>query len=323
MVDSLQFNGCTIMFDKAKSLGEFNSFIDRLPLQPPFIVKPNWICEEYAHQTDPVVLTWLLENLTSKGETYVVEAYSARNHPPGGPQPPSEDKLEWLRRSDEGFLRRQGLDVVFHDLGITYLNIDEEILAGRAVDPGEIQSITESSYPPVERKELYSFVPEKLYQMRNGTLIDFAKFKLTFSMCTKNLFGLIPDCKTPGGRGAYHGKKDRQLPRNIVDINKIYRAVFNVIGLVEGVRSLTGFINRGPYHSMFGYDYEVHEDLGLVYYGSDPLWLDAFICAQCGIEPKSYRTSVLPEPHLALGYEEISPWPQEIIEAAKNLGSPI
>jgi hypothetical protein len=92
---------------------------------------------------------------------------------------------------------------------------------------------------------------------------------------------------------------------------------------VEGIRSLTGFINRGPYHSMFGYDYEVHENLGLFYYGTDPLWLDAFVCSQCGIDPKAYKTSVLPQPHLSLAYDELPSWPDELEDAARSLGSPI
>lgn len=304
----------------AKELAEL---LDEIALDPPFIVKPNWINEELAHQTDPIVLAWFLEHLASEGETFLVEAYSARNQAMKLEGPEGETKMERCRRTEAEFIRRQGLMDLIEEPGITYLNVDEEVAAGRTVDPEEIRSRTESRYRPVERSELYAYVPSTLYDIRDGTLISLAKFKLTFSMCTKNIFGMIPDLARPGGRGSYHGKKDRKLPRNIIDINKIYRANFNVVGIVEGVRTLTGFINRGSHHSMFGYDYEVHRDRGLVYFGTDPLWLDAFVACQCGIDPRSYATSVLPQPHLSLGYQELDPWPEELEACARDLGSPL
>jgi uncharacterized protein (DUF362 family) len=312
-----------IVLDNISHSKGLADLLDEIDLDPPFIVKPNWINEELAHQTDPVVLSWFLTHLASEGETFLVEAYSARNRVMKLKGPEGETKLERYRRTEAEFIHRQGLSDLIEEPGITYLNVDEEVWAGRTVEPEEVRSRTESRYRPVERSELYAFVPSALYDLRHGTLISLAKFKLTFSMCTKNIFGLIPDLVQPGGRGSYHGKKDRKLPRNIIDINKIYRANFNVVGIVEGVRSLTGFINRGSHHSMFGYDYEVHRNRGLMYFGTDPLWLDAFVACQCGIDPRSYATSVLPQPHLALGYRELDPWPEELEACARDLGSPL
>lgn len=323
MAFHLSLKGTSILWDRVTTPEEFSAFVDRVPLRPPFIVKPNWICEEYAHHTDPEVLKWLLRNIAPRGPTLVVEAYSARNHPVTGHVPPKGERLPSLRDSDRAFLRRQGLESLFRELDVRYVNIDEEVLAGRTVNPDRIQKATESLFSPVQREELYSFIPTCLYDLKDGTMISLAKFKLTLSMSTKNLFGLIPDLASPGGRGDYHGKGDRYLPQNIVDINKIYRANFNVVGMVEGIRSLTGLIDRGEFHSMFGYDYEVYEDLGLIYFGGDPLWLDAFICAQCGLDPKRYVTSSLRRSHLALGFRELVPWPPELISAAKALGSPL
>jgi len=319
----LDLKGISILWDRVRTPEGFSAFIDRLPLNPPFIVKPNWICEEYAHHTDPEVLKWLLRKIAPRGQTLVVEAYSARNHPITRHSLPKGEELRSLRDSDQAFLRRQGLESVFKELDVRYVNIDEEVLANRTVDPDRIRKATESLFPPVRREELYSFVPSCLYDLRDGTMISLAKFKLTLSMSTKNLFGLIPDLASPGGRGDYHGKGDRDLPRNIIDINKIYRANFNVVGMVEGIRSLTGHIDRGEFHSMFGYDYEVHENTGLLYFGGDPLWLDAFICAHCGLDPKRYTTSSLRRSHLALGFKELSPWPPELTHAAKEIGSPL
>ena len=314
------FDNHLILWDKVKREDEFSSFIDQLDLKPPFIIKPNWINDELAHHTDPLVLEWMVRKLNEIGETAVVEAYSARNQK--GRARKDETKIDKYRRTEGRYLKKMGLDRLFSELGVRYINVDEEVLSDDIADPRTVKTITETNGGgPVNHEELYSYIPRVLYEMRGGTLISLAKFKLTLSMSTKNLFGLIPDLPQTGGRGFYHGEKDRDLPSSIIDVYRIYCSVFNVVGFVEGIRNLTGFIDRGSHHSMFGYDYEVKENLGLIYYGTDPLWLDAFIAAQCGIEPRIFRTSVLPESHLSLGYR-VNPWPDELEKTAKNLGSP-
>ena len=314
------FDGCHILWDKVEGEEQFSSFVDQLNLRSPFIVKPNWINDELAHFTDPVILGWLLRKLTQIGETVIVEAYSARNQM--AKSEPGEQKIDKFRRTDAEYLERLGLDRLFRDLGVRYVNIDEEILNDEIADPRHVRTVTETAFGPVENSDLYTFVPKTLYDLRGGTLISLAKFKLTFSMATKNLFGLIPDLSQPNGRGYYHGEKDADLPRNIIDIYKIYCSVFNVVGIVEGIRDLTTFIDKGPHHSMFGYDYDVKENLGLLYYGTDPLWLDAFIASPCGIEPRYFKTSILPQSHLSLGYKE-HPWPSDLERIAQSSGSPL
>ncbi len=322
-VQTFEFREHLVKMARVFSRAEFESLLDTIDLSPPFIIKPNWINQEYAHHTDPEVLTWLLGYLSSIGKTVVTEAYSARNNPPGSAKQERGILLEHLRRSDEAFLVSQGLLETFRELGVQYVNVDEEMLAGRFEAPDSIRRATDSQFEPVADDSLYSYVPTKLYELRGGTFVSFAKFKLTFSMCTKNLFGMIPELSRPGGRGSYHGRKDRDLPRNIIDINKIYRASFNVVGLVEGINSLTGRINRGSYHSMFGYDYEVEENTGTVFFGTDPLWLDAFVCALSRMDPRDNPTSAIPEPHLSLGYDELSAWPDELVSTARSLSSPL
>jgi hypothetical protein len=58
---------------------EFFTFLDSLLLRAPFIVKPNWICKDYGHFTDPQVLEWMLRYLNEQGDVVLVESYSARN----------------------------------------------------------------------------------------------------------------------------------------------------------------------------------------------------------------------------------------------------
>jgi len=73
---------------------------------------------------------------------------------------------------------------------------------------------------------MYGFVPEKIYSLRGRTLISVNFSRETremMSLSTKNLFGLIPD---PARYGRWHGENDALLPQSILDINKIYRSLF-------------------------------------------------------------------------------------------------
>jgi len=73
---------------------------------------------------------------------------------------------------------------------------------------------------------MYGFVPNKVYDLRGRSLISLnvsRKTREMMSLSTKNLFGLIPD---PARYGRWHGKNDSLLPQSIVDINKLYRSLF-------------------------------------------------------------------------------------------------
>lgn len=158
-----------------------------------------------------------------------------------------------LRESEEDFLSRTGTRKVLDELGSEYVNVTEEVIDGRTMDRGIVKESVERKYPSVLREELYSFVPEKLYALRRGTFISLAKFRVFTSLCTKNLFGLIPDSVGFGVRlERYHGP----LSRNIVDINKVYRSIFNVVGIVDGVNSLTYnlFAKDAKYNCAYPYD---------------------------------------------------------------------
>ena len=303
---------------------EFFTFLDSLLLRAPFIVKPNWICKDYGHFTDPQVLEWMLRYLNEQGDVVLVESYSARNMmkiPELKPPLPifSSKDLELVRKSEETFLKETGIKEVIEETGIEYVNITEEVFAKRTVPRETVQKMVESKYPPVLRKELYDFLPKKLYALRSGTFINLAKFKVFFSMCTKNMFGMIPEHVGYDSRyEAYHGKKDADLSRNIVDINKIYISFFNMIGIVEAINSLTH--NSGnptaKIKTDFGYRYDVLEQKGLIYYSNDPLWLDAFIHQQCERDPTETE-------HVRKAAKVFGSWSLQLIQAAKNLSNPL
>jgi hypothetical protein len=254
----------------------------------------------------------------------VVESYAARNMmnipelKPPLPRFSSKD-LELVRTSEATFLKETGIKDVLEDTSVEYVNIAEEVYAKRTVSRETVQEMVESRYPSVMRKELYEFLPKKLYALRSGTFINLAKFKVFFSMCTKNMFGMIPEHVGYDSRyDRYHGKNDADLGRNIVDINKIYHSFFTVIGIVEGINTLSYNCGRptAKIKSDFGYRYDVLEHKGLIYYGDDPLWLDAFIHQQCERDPM--KTEYLREATGVFGR-----WSLQLLQTAKNLLNPL
>jgi len=317
-----EFERRRLIVDHVHAEKEFLDFMDSLRLKAPFIVKPNWICGDYGHFTDPQILELVLRFFNKRGKVVLVESYSARNMTSLPKLRPglrfSKVELEQVRKSEEDFLRRTGTKNVIDELGIEYVNVAEEVLAERTVEKELVKELVESNYPSVLRSELYSYLPKKLYALRRGTFVSLAKFKAFFTMCTKNIFGLIPEHVGYGPRLTYHGEADKDLCRSIVDINKIYRSIFNVVGVVEGVNSLSYNVGseRGKHRSVFGYKYDVLENKGLIYYCDDPLWLDAFVHQQCGRNPEE-------EAHLQWASKVFTRWPSELLKEAKKLGNPL
>jgi uncharacterized protein (DUF362 family) len=318
------FNEKKLSIDEVHSQEEFNTFLNTLKLRAPFIVKPNWICQDYGHFTDPQILEWLLRWLNKQGEVLLVETYSARNMmtlPELKPPLPilSSNDLKLVRKSEIAFLKKTGLKEVLEETGIEYVNITEEVLANRTVDDETVKKVVEKQYPPILRKELYSFLPEKLYNLRTGTFINLAKFKVFFSMCIKNMFGMIPEHVGYDSRyDTYHGMNDKDLSRNIIDINKIYNAFFNVIGIVEAINSLSHNIgaSSAKKKTNFGYRYDILEDTGLIYYCDEPLWLDAFIHQQCGKNPRETE-------HLKEAARIFKEWSTSLLQMAQTLPNPL
>ncbi len=317
-----EFEGRRLVVDDVHTREEFFDFMSSLQLRKPFIVKPNWICGDYGHFTDPQILEWMLSFLHNQGKTVLVESYSGRNMMALPDLKPglrfSEDEIKHVRKSEEDFLEKTGTKKVIEELGIEYVNVAEEVLAKRMVDKETVKELVEKNHPPVLREELYAFLPTKLYALRTGTFVSLAKFKVFFTMCTKNMFGLIPEHVGYGPRFAYHGKADKNLSQNIADVNKIYRSIFNVVGTVEGVNSLGFNIGEetGKHKSVFGYRYDVLENRGLIYYCDDPLWLDAFVHQQCGKSP-------MEEEHLRVAYKTFRKWPSQLIAEAKKMENPL
>jgi uncharacterized protein (DUF362 family) len=317
------FDGKRLVVDEIHTSQEIFNFMSSLQLRKPFIVKPNWICGDYGHFTDPQILEWILRFLSEKGEVVLVESYSARNviNIPELKSPLSilsEYELKLVRKSEENFLKETGIRKVIDELGINYVNVAEEVLDSKTVDKEYVEKHVTEKYSPVLREELYGFLPEKLYTLRSGTFISLAKFKVFFTMCIKNMFGMIPEHVGYDSRFAYHGKGDKDLSQNIVDINKIYKTFFDIVGIVEGIHSLSYNIGntKAEYKTSFGYKYDVLKNSGLIYYCNDPLWLDAFIHQQCGKNPMKTE-------HLREASKVFGDWSSELGKKAKAMENPL
>jgi len=143
-----------------------------------------------------------------------------------------------LRKGERWFLEYSGIDRVLQKHQVEYLNLTEEAWAGRTADAALVQQAVEQRFAPVQFSEMYAKVPARLFALRGGTLLSISKYKIVFyplgvSLSVKNLFGLIPG----PSRGKFHGKEHTFLDQSIVDINKIYRSLFAVKGIVEMVYS--------------------------------------------------------------------------------------
>jgi len=137
-----------------------------------------------------------------------------------------------LMKEDRLYLEKYGYLDLFKENGIEYVNATDEIWAGRVADPKIVKEAVESKYPPAVIEKVYGLVPEKLFRHRDSTLISLSRRKEYPSLTMKNLFGLTPDPV----RAWWHGFRNRRLDDSILDMNRVYGALFNLMGIFEATR---------------------------------------------------------------------------------------
>jgi len=270
---------------------EIADIITELNLSPPVIVKPNW--GTINNYTEAEIIDGVLSAID--GESIVVESYGwARTKDAAeGKGRGSRDK-DYLRESDRWFLDISGIGDVLKKHGVEYLNVTEEVWAKRTVDQDVIRQLVEKEFQPVHFDEMYSWVPTRLFEMREGTFLSVAKYRLNHdpivvSLSLKNLFGMIPG----PGRLKYHGEGGYSLlAQSIVDINKIYHSLFSVKGMVDAV--LTASINRLRKDAI---NPKIMKNKGLLLGSEDCVKLDAFIAAVEGKDPNEIEYLKLAATH--------------------------
>lgn len=283
-----------------KQLGDFDQGV---------VIKPNWTSEDFGFYTDAEALELLFRELS--GPIYVVESYMF-GRTDGTIEIRADNGREnwhWLREQDARFLRASEIGALLERYGAEYINTTEEWWSERCVPAETIQELVESRYPPIRHKELYNGVPQRLYELRHLPFISYAKFKYnhpevsnfsSFSM--KNVFGMIP---VPN-REYYHGAdQDIGLSRSIIDIISIYRSLFDMYGIVEGIHKIPVTRKDGENrYRMIWTDYDVIEDAGIVIGSRDLLTLDAYANELAGIDPDSRA-------FLRFGSEVFGEWDRE------------
>jgi uncharacterized protein (DUF362 family) len=274
--------------------------VKSLDLKPPVIIKPNWGYSVVFTEAD--IIDWTLEAIN--GDAVIVESYGwARCREAVEEKKYGPFSREALRKSDKWFLRYSGIDKVMKKHDVEYINITEEVWANRIADEETIQKIVEDSYSPLVIKELASFVPQRLYDLSSGTLLNLSKLKfmgedIVISLTLKNLFGMIPG----PDRGKYHGEMNKTMNPSIVDMNKIYRSLFKTKGVVEGVFTASRGMSLEP---------QVYKNTGVLWTCDDTLELDAVVTAHTGINPNEVG-------YLRLAAQNFGEWDDDSVVLAKE-----
>lgn len=276
----------------------FIEMIKGLNLKPPVVIKPNWGFSVIFTEAD--ILDWTLAAIDD--DALVVESYGwARCREAVEEKKYGSFSREDLRKADKWFLRYSGIEKVLKKHNIEYLNITEEVWAGRVAEQETIHTIVEDSYSPLQMKKMASFVPQRLYDLSDGTFLNLAKLKfmgddIVISLTLKNLFGMIPG----PDRGEFHGEMNRAMNPSIIDMNKIYRSVFKTKGVVEGILTVSRGMTLDP---------QVYKNQGVLWTCEDILELDAVVSAQVGIDPNEVG-------YLKLAAQNFGEWDQESVNLA-------
>ncbi len=247
----------------------------------PVWIKVNWTSAGRGMFTEPAVLEAFLSVLPRP--VMVAESYTpGRIEGLVGDLPSDEDGyMEAMRAADRRFLEATHMNSVLETAGVGYFNLSEAVWSGEVAPAEVVRAVVEERFGPVVFPELYGFVPRILYERRGElTLLNLARMKVPsadsgdWSLAFKNMFGLIP---TPDRRG-YHRQ---DLAAAILDVNRIYRALFRVVDVVEGLNSVVVYDEDGPYRAPWG-RYDLREGERLLAYGPHPVALELEIGAHFG-----------------------------------------
>lgn len=300
-----------MLFTSEGDESSFKKILSRFNLKEPVVVKPNW--SSSLIYTESQILDWMLSTIDS--EVIVVESYAMwRNEIFTDPtQVRDTNLLEFfrkqkkndLRKNDKWFLEFSGIQEVLEKHEVEYLNISEELWANQVCNSEVINEKVNKRFSPMNNESLAASVPTRLYDLKDGTLLNLTKPKRSVeenfvSLSLKNMFGMIP---TPWRR-KYHGENEELLTQSILDINKIYASLFDIIGIIEGVFSTSETIGN-PMKPV------IHKNTGYIWASQNPLELDALVTTQLGLDPHTIE-------YLQHASEIFGDWSSQIEEFGKD-----
>ncbi|HPL29896.1 MAG TPA: hypothetical protein PLG21_17750 [Anaerolineae bacterium] len=257
------------------------------------LVKPNWFSLHPGNYTGAEVLDLVLAALP--GRAIVVESYTGMRHDGGRKITPKNGRShwDWLRQQDAWFLATTGIGDVLARHGAEFVNVTEAVWSGRGAPEAEVATRVEACYGAIDQPELYRYVPQRLFDLAGCPLLSLARYKPTWSLSLQNLFGLIPDPL----RDRWHGIRDRDLGRSIVNIATIYHALFRTVGLVETLAPFPVYHPGGQYHTPWG-DYDLRPAAGVVICGTSLPAVDAAAARAFGADPAQLEYLQLAEGRL-------------------------
>jgi uncharacterized protein (DUF362 family) len=279
----------------------------------PVLIKVNWFSGLPAQFTDAATLDLFLEALG--GPAVVIEGHSfmrndgSREITVGN----ARDNAEWIREQEKAYLRDNGLTEVIENHGARYVNVTDEVWAGRTVNPSDVRSRVDERFGPLTNEELYAAMPAALLEFEGAPLISLARLKLPCSgiseaptLSLKNMFGLVPE----PNRSGYHEK----LANTLIDVQALYGSYFTLVGAVEAIYCGVREAPDGPFEAPWA-RYEDTGATGLAVVGAIPADVDAFAAGLFGLDV-SERT-VMAE------YERrIGPWDRMLPLEATRYGEP-
>ena len=291
----------------ASNRGELTKLKEEPWLQADTIlIKPNWVSTEPAGFTSKNTLKTIIEALDSKfivTESFMLQR-SMNLEKKGLPFNIGEKEVNWdwllrgdgwswlydnpcwdwfkkeghwdhILKEDQYFLDIYGFTDLFQDYDVEYVNVTDEIWNGRFTDPSEIKTRTESRYNPVKIDKMYGFIPKKLYKYSGSTFISLNRVKQYATFSLKNMFGLIPDPM----RSWWHGRNSSRIASSIVDINKIYNSVFNVLGMCASIKKTAVKDSSGEYAAEYTGNYSIVDGFGFIAVSRDQVYLDSTMFA--------------------------------------------
>jgi len=303
------------------------------------IFKPNWVSKDPADFTDAKTLQMIFETIESN--IAVTESYglyrSLNLLADGLPFIVNEKEVNWkwllkgdgwnwliekedwdwfkenghwdqIKQEDQAFLDEQGFTDLFTDFNVNYINVTEEVWRGRIAPPSDMQRQVETRFKPVHTNKIYSMVPKKLYNLRGSMLISLAKLKMYPTFTIKNLFGMIPDPLKPW----WHGPKNTRITYSILDINKVYHALFNVYGIGEALNTWAFRHPNGAFEGIYARKYNVLTNVGVLGIGRNLVALDSILCSLTGFN----ITDVIGD-HINKAEEELGTYDRALLRTSQ------
>jgi hypothetical protein len=270
----------------------------------PVLIKTNWFSGYPGMFTDAATLALVCDAID--GQKIIIEGHAAMRNDGSREITPRNGRAswDWIREQEAAYFARFGLDEVLGRDDVTYVNVTDEVWAGRVVPEAEVRAALAGA--PLVFDELYGAVPAALMAWRGRPLLSLARVKVSdpaledagFSLSLKNMFGLIPEpC-----RMAYH----ERLPEAITDACRLYGAYFPVVGVCEALHHAVYVREGGAYEAGWGDRYDDVEGLGLIVAGVRQAEADAFAAALFGMDVSSRAV-------MKQAAERLGPWDRMVV----------